>query len=296
MALPRVALFASFSLILLESGTSLAEEAPASRAVDLAQAAPPATATATATAAGQGASSDDATSPPAGPPPKREPILTLKGEPVSIASRGQPADALREAVATIRPLFTVCVKKHGVPDVLARTTLRLQWYVDEEGRPSRMSARPAAPATLVGQPSDATNDSKLAALEACLLAAAESLNLPVARAGGERITVDYAVGKFVYQGGLSREQIQRVISSRVVDIKRCYEYFLKFAPPATGKLVLYWVISPAGDVRKVSVLEDTLEQPATRACVVRLLKTLRFPPPGGGGIVNVTYPFVFSTG
>jgi hypothetical protein len=43
------------------------------------------------------------------------------------------------------------------------------------------------------------------------------------------------------------------------------------------------------------VHESDLDSPAVEACVVRVMSSLRFPKPMGGGIVIVTYPFVMDS-
>ena len=105
-------------------------------------------------------------------------------------------------------------------------------------------------------------------------------------------------GKIIYEGGLSREEIQRVISRVMSQIKYCYEKELNKDPNLEGKLVAFWVISGSGDVSTVSMQQNTFAggsaQPVEQ-CVSRIIQRLKFPSPKGGGIVNVTYPFVFSS-
>lgn len=112
--------------------------------------------------------------------------------------------------------------------------------------------------------------------------------------GGTRIVP----GKIIYEGGLSREEIQRVISRSMSQIKYCYEKELTRTPALAGKLVLRWQIAGDGTVRAVTTTENTLAPAGSAAvaqCAQRLVSRLTFPAPKGGGTVNVTYPFVFST-
>jgi FHA domain len=105
-------------------------------------------------------------------------------------------------------------------------------------------------------------------------------------------------GKIIYEGGLSREEIQRVISRVMSQIKYCYEKELNKDPNLEGKLVASWVISGSGDVASAQMAQNTFgggsAQPVEQ-CVLRIIQRLKFPNPKGGGQVFVTYPFVFSS-
>jgi hypothetical protein len=110
-------------------------------------------------------------------------------------------------------------------------------------------------------------------------------------------TTKIVPGKITYEGGLSREEIQRVISRVMSQIKYCYEKELNKDPNLEGKLVMFWVISGTGDVQTTQTAQNTFgggSGPAIDQCVSRIIQRLKFPNPKGGGIVNVTYPFVFS--
>ncbi len=104
-------------------------------------------------------------------------------------------------------------------------------------------------------------------------------------------------GKIIYEGGLSREEIQRVISRVMSQIKYCYEKELNKDPNLEGKLVMFWLISGSGDVTTASASQNTFSgaaAPPIEQCVTRIIQRLKFPTPKGGGVVNVTYPFVFA--
>lgn len=101
-------------------------------------------------------------------------------------------------------------------------------------------------------------------------------------------------GKVIHKGSLSREEIQRVISRVMNQIKFCYERELNKNPNLEGKLVASWVISGAGDVASANAAQNTMGSQPVEQCVMRIIKRLKFPQPKGGGQVFVTYPFVFS--
>lgn len=105
-------------------------------------------------------------------------------------------------------------------------------------------------------------------------------------------------GKIIYEGGLSREEIQRVINRVMSQIKYCYEKELNKDPNLEGKLVMSWIITGSGDVGSAQAAENTFgggSAPPIEQCVLRIIQRLKFPNPKGGGQVFVTYPFVFSS-
>lgn len=105
-------------------------------------------------------------------------------------------------------------------------------------------------------------------------------------------------GKIIYEGGLSREEIQRVINRVMSQIKYCYEKELTKDPNLEGKLVMSWVITGSGDVSSGQAAENTFGGGSAKpieGCVLRIIQRLKFPNPKGGGQVFVTYPFVFSS-
>lgn len=93
--------------------------------------------------------------------------------------------------------------------------------------------------------------------------------------------------------GLSREEIQRVIARALPRIKYCYERELGAAPALEGKVTSTFTIASSGAVA-ASTLSHTLSTPSVATCVDRVVRTLTFPQPHGGGQVVVTYPFVFT--
>jgi pSer/pThr/pTyr-binding forkhead associated (FHA) protein len=104
-------------------------------------------------------------------------------------------------------------------------------------------------------------------------------------------------GKIIYEGGLSKEEIQRVISRVMSQIKYCYDKELTRDPNLEGKLAMFWTITGTGDVTGTSAAQNTFSGPAAPAieqCVQRIIARLKFPSPKGGGVVSVTYPFNFA--
>jgi len=46
-------------------------------------------------------------------------------------------------------------------------------------------------------------------------------------------------------------------------------------------------------VADASVRETSMNDVNVEECAVKVMRTLKFPQPKGGGVVVVTYPFVF---
>lgn len=100
-------------------------------------------------------------------------------------------------------------------------------------------------------------------------------------------------GKTVIQGALSKEEIGRVIRRNLARFKYCYEKQLNANPNLAGKIAIYFTIAPTGSVADASVRETSMNDVNVEECAVKVMRTLKFPQPKGGGVVVVTYPFVF---
>ena len=76
-------------------------------------------------------------------------------------------------------------------------------------------------------------------------------------------------------------------------IKYCYDKELQKRRDLHGKIVVSFVIAPNGAVVKASIKESSMGSKPVVSCVVSRVKRFRFPAPKGGGIVEVSYPFIF---
>jgi hypothetical protein len=112
---------------------------------------------------------------------------------------------------------------------------------------------------------------------------------------GKKTTTVVVDRHVIVDDGLHRDEIQRVVSRAMAQIKYCYEKELNGHADLDGKLVISWLIAQDGSVATTSILQNTLVDGAVGDCVSRVIARLKFPSPRGGGTVAVTYPFVFST-
>jgi hypothetical protein len=102
-------------------------------------------------------------------------------------------------------------------------------------------------------------------------------------------------GKTIIQGALSKEEIGRVIRRNLARFKYCYEKQLNSNPNLAGKISVYFTIAPTGSVADASIRETSMNDTNVESCVEKVMRSLKFPQPRGGGVVVVTYPFVFQS-
>jgi TonB family protein len=95
-------------------------------------------------------------------------------------------------------------------------------------------------------------------------------------------------------GSLDKELIRQVIHRNRGQIRYCYESQLTAHPNLHGKVAIKFVISASGTVAQSQVAQSDVKNPELETCVAGRVRTWVFPKPKGGGVVIVTYPFVFS--
>lgn len=105
--------------------------------------------------------------------------------------------------------------------------------------------------------------------------------------------VEVIPGKTIIEGGLSKEAIARVVRQHEKEIKYCYEIELNKNPSLAGKVSMFWIIDGTGAVSEARPQESTLGSSSAERCMAQKIRRWKFPEPKGGGIVTVTYPWVF---
>ncbi len=96
------------------------------------------------------------------------------------------------------------------------------------------------------------------------------------------------------QGFLNREEIAKVVNQHLREIQYCYEKNLLLNPSLAGKVIMEWTITTAGSVSVVKTAFNSLQSADVAMCVSAKIKEWRFPLPKGG-IVVVSYPFIFNS-
>jgi hypothetical protein len=94
-------------------------------------------------------------------------------------------------------------------------------------------------------------------------------------------------------GGLAKDVIQREVRRAQPQLRTCYELSLQAQPEAGGKVTVAFQIGPDGHVRQSKVLNSELTWAPSLTCLLRVVDGLEFPPPQGGGNVDITYPLIF---
>jgi len=102
-------------------------------------------------------------------------------------------------------------------------------------------------------------------------------------------------GSAKVHGSLDKDIIRRVVKSHVGAVKACYEKRLLDVPTLAGKVNVSFIIGVDGSVTSAKVKDSTTGDSALDACVLKQVKAWTFPKPVGGGVVAVTYPFVFTS-
>ncbi len=108
--------------------------------------------------------------------------------------------------------------------------------------------------------------------------------------------IDISQGAPVILGSLDKEIIRRVIRENIAQIKYCYERELTRTPGLAGKVQVKFVIGAQGNVQSAVVAESSMNNKSAEACMTGKVRQWLFPKPKGGGIVIVTYPFIFKQG
>ena len=94
------------------------------------------------------------------------------------------------------------------------------------------------------------------------------------------------------RGGMSREDVKRIIEQHLDEITYCYETALISNPAIKGKITMEWKILMSGAVGEVRIKSSTIKSPEIYGCIKSAIKTWQFPRPVGNEVV-VSYPFIF---
>jgi TonB family protein len=97
-------------------------------------------------------------------------------------------------------------------------------------------------------------------------------------------------------GSLDAALVDEVIKRNLAQIRYCYQRQLPKDRTLAGKIAIKFVISNDGTVSSARVKSSSLDNAQVEQCVVGRFLRMDFPQPKGGGIVTVSYPFMFSPG
>jgi TonB family protein len=91
------------------------------------------------------------------------------------------------------------------------------------------------------------------------------------------------------RGALDKEIIRRIVRRHLNEIRYCHQRH----GGDGGRTTVQFTIAPTGQVVASNVAKSTTGSRAVDRCVARAVGRWLFPKPKGGGIVVVSYPFVF---
>jgi hypothetical protein len=118
---------------------------------------------------------------------------------------------------------------------------------------------------------------------------------PGGGAGPGEAKVNVGAGAAAAKGGLSPEQIRRVVMSHIGAVRACYESEAQRNPGLKGGVTVQWQIDPGGSVTSASVASTTLSNPRVEGCVVRQVQKWKFPTSDSSTTVG-GFPFKFGIG
>jgi len=94
------------------------------------------------------------------------------------------------------------------------------------------------------------------------------------------------------EGGLSKDQVMRVVRSHAAAIKYCFDKEFQRNPHLNGRIDLFWVIHTNGTVDRVKVAKSAMNNDAVEGCMLRTVKAWQFPKADADTIVQ-SFPFFF---
>ncbi|MBL8918721.1 MAG: TonB family protein [Myxococcaceae bacterium] len=97
----------------------------------------------------------------------------------------------------------------------------------------------------------------------------------------------------VIGNGLEKDVVMAVIRRHQSEIKFCYEKELQQNAKLAGKIAVTWTIDATGSIADAQVAESGVDSPNVEACMLERIRRWKFPEPKGGGVVVITFPWVF---
>ncbi len=94
------------------------------------------------------------------------------------------------------------------------------------------------------------------------------------------------------EGGLDSGLIADVVRRNIGQIRFCYEQGLQMNSALSGRVAVNWVIDGSGRVKTARVKNTSLNNQTVEDCILRRLRTWKFPIPEGNQDVPVSYPFL----
>jgi len=102
-------------------------------------------------------------------------------------------------------------------------------------------------------------------------------------------------GQSAQEPGRTAKDIQAIVSARRDEARACYDKGLTTHPGIEGDLDVKWVIDPQGNVTDAAVDtgKSSILEPSVGACVVDVIKKIKFAASAKGYETRAHYPFNF---
>lgn len=101
-------------------------------------------------------------------------------------------------------------------------------------------------------------------------------------------------GDPIILGALDKSAVDTTVKTILDRIDNRYRSELKKGPRFAGKVAIKFVVSKNGTARDARIKTSTLNHAGLENYLCHEIEKLKFPKPKGGGIVIITYPFIFS--
>ncbi len=92
-------------------------------------------------------------------------------------------------------------------------------------------------------------------------------------------------------GGLDSRLIAKVVHRNLGQIRFCYEQGLQLNASLSGRVSIFWIIDANGRVPIAKIRKTSLNNKFVENCMLRKLRTWKFPIPRNSREVKVSYPF-----
>ena len=113
--------------------------------------------------------------------------------------------------------------------------------------------------------------------------------------GFRSLLAEVELGNPTVEGDLDGETIRRSVRQHRREIRDCYQRELERTVGLGGRVDVWFLIDPAGNVPLARIESSELANENVEECLVRRLRRWRFPAPGTPGNVRVLFPFTLTT-
>lgn len=96
------------------------------------------------------------------------------------------------------------------------------------------------------------------------------------------------------EGGISKDQIRKVVRAHIGEVRDCYNQGLQRDPELAGRLVVGFEIAGSGAVKQATIRESTIADAEVGTCIAAKVQAWQFP--AANAATTVEYPFVLEPG